>query len=310
MTAENLPTNASLSTMWAITNFSDLNEFFRVAKTLGATKIELNHQVDSQMLSIVNWDHYQLSSIHEPCPADISTKDLVNRDWLISSTDEDCRRRGVQAVMNSIRLAAERGAPVVVVHCGNVTADMGLESKLRGLFKKGETHSPEYQKYKIEISQARSAKAAPRLDAVKKSLDELLKYAATLNVILGIENRYHYMDIPVMDEMAELLDLADPSQLGFIYDVGHAQALDQLGFFKHEDWLKRYATRMVGCHLHDVHGLTDHLAPGLGEIDFGMIADYLPDTAFRTLELLPGNTLAQVKHGLLLLIEAGCIKYL
>ncbi|PWB56565.1 MAG: hypothetical protein C3F13_00370 [Anaerolineales bacterium] len=310
MTAENLPTTASMSTMWAITNYSDLNEFFRIAKTLGATKIELNHQIDSLMLSIVNWNHYQLSSIHEPCPADVSTKELVNRDWVISSNDEDCRRQGVRAVMNSIQLASERGAPIVVVHCGNVAADMGHENKLRGLFKKSETHTTEYQKYKIEISQARTAKAAPRLDAVRKSLDELLKYAATRNVILGLENRYHYMDIPVMDEMEELLDLADPGRLGFIYDVGHAQALDRLGFFKHEDWLKRYASRMVGCHLHDVNGLTDHLAPGLGEIDFGIIAHYLPDTAFRTLELRPGNTLAQVKHGLLLLVEAGCIKYL
>jgi sugar phosphate isomerase/epimerase len=310
MTAENLPTNASLSTMWAITNYSDLNEFFRVAKSLGISSIELNHQVDSRMLSTVNWDHYQLSSIHEPCPADVSTKVLVNRDWLISSTDEDCRKQGVQAVKNSIQLAAERSASVVVVHCGNVTADAELESKLRGLFKKGEAQSAEYQKYQAEITQARFALAAPRLDAVKRSLAELLDYAAACHIQLGLENRYHYMDIPIQDEMEELLGLANPDQLGFIFDVGHAQALDRLGFFKHEDWLKRYATRMLGCHLHDVIGLTDHLAPGLGEINFKMIAQYLPVDAFRTLEVLPGNTLAQVKHGLGYLVEAGCIEYL
>ncbi len=310
MTAEHLPTNASLSTMWALTNYSDLNEFFGVAKSLGISSIELNHQVDSRMLSTVNWDHYKLSSIHEPCPADVSTKVLVSRDWLISSTDEDCRRQGVQAVKNSIHLAAERSAPVVVVHCGNVTTDTGLEGKLRELFKKDEAQSAEYQKYKVEITQARFAGAAPRLEAVKRSLAELLEYAAAYHVKLGLENRYHYMDIPIQDEMEELLGLANPGQLGFIYDVGHAQALDRLGFFKHEDWLKRYATRMIGCHLHDVIGLTDHLAPGLGEIDFRMIARYLPADVFRTLELLPGNTLAQVKHGLGYLVEAGCIEYL
>jgi sugar phosphate isomerase/epimerase len=310
MTAQNRPTNAALSTMWAITNFPDLNEFFKVAESLGVTKIELNHQVDSRMLSSVNWDHYQLSSIHEPCPADVSTKDLVNRDWVISSTDEDCRKQGVQAVINSIQLAAKRGAPVVVVHCGNVTADTGFESKLRGLFKKGETQSADYQKYKLEITQARSAKSVPRLKAVKRSLVELLEIAATHRIKLGLENRYHYMDIPLIDEMEGLLELAGPSQLGFIYDVGHAQALDRLGFIAHEEWLKRYAPRMFGCHLHDVIGLTDHLAPGLGEIDFRMIASYLPVDAFRTLELLPGNTLAQVKHGVSHLVDAGCIEYL
>ena len=72
--------------------------------------------------------------------------------------------------------------------------------------------------------------------------------------------------------MDELLSLADSSQLGFIYDVGHAQALDRLGFYPHEDWLKRYSSRIFGTHLHDVIGVTDHYAPGLGEIDFKSIA--------------------------------------
>jgi sugar phosphate isomerase/epimerase len=295
--------------MWAINNYTDLNEFFETARSLGLEKVELNHQIDSKMLSTVNWDHYQLSSIHEPCPSDISTKDLVSRDWIISSTNEVCRKRGLEAVKNSIQLAAERGAPIVVVHCGNVTADMKLESKLRGLYKNGEVQSPEYHRVKAEISQSRSSAVEPRLEAVKASLDELIAYATTLNIRLGLENRYHYMDIPLIDEMGELLDLADSSRLGFIYDVGHAQALDRLGFFAHEEWLQRYSSRMIGCHLHDVRGLTDHLAPGLGEIDFKRIAQYLPVSAFRTLELQPGNTLAQVRNGISHLIEAGCIGY-
>jgi hypothetical protein len=62
--------------------------------------------------------------------------------------------------------------------------------------------------------------------------------------------------------------------------------------------------------LHDVIGITDHYAPGLGEIDFTRIASFLPDNSFRTFEMLPSNTLAQVKHSLYLLVEAGCIKYI
>jgi hypothetical protein len=55
---------------------------------------------------------------------------------------------------------------------------------------------------------------------------------------------------------------------------------------------------MIGFRLHDVIGLTDHYAPGLGDIDFKHIANFIPDSAFRTLEMLPGNTLVQVKNGL------------
>ena len=66
---------------------------------------------------------------------------------------------------------------------------------------------------------------------------------------------------------------------------------------------------MLGCHLHDVIGVTDHLAPGLGEIDFKKVAPYLPENSFRSLELHPGNSLAQIKNGITLMIEAGCIRY-
>ena len=93
-------------------------------------------------------------------------------------------------------------------------------------------------------------------------------YAGRFGIRLGLENRYHYMDIPTPDELEQLLELAGPDRLGFIYDVGHAQALDRLGFFPHEEWLKRFASRMIGAHLHDVIGVNDHHAPGLGEIDF------------------------------------------
>jgi len=304
------PTDASLSTMWAINNYPDLNVFFHVSRELGFQKIELNHQIDSSMLSQVHLDHVQFSSIHEPCPADIPTKELVDRDWLISSPAEASRKHGVDAVRNSIRLAHRLGAPVVVVHCGNVTTNTAPESALRKLFEAGLSKSEEYLDIKSRYIQTRELLASPRLEAVKKSLNELLDYADLHQVKLGLENRYHYMDIPSLDEMQELLNLADAGRLGFIYDVGHAQALDRLGFSAHADWLNRFSPRMLGAHLHDVIGVSDHLSPGLGEIDFKLISAYIPENSFRTLELNPGNTLAQVKQGLRLLVDDGCINYL
>lgn len=301
---------ASLSTMWAINRFSDLNDFLIVAKRMGFEKIELNHQVNSIMLSNVNIDHYQFSSVHEPCPADVTTKELADRDWMISSTDEPLRKLGVESVMNSINLAHKVGAPIIVVHCGNVTSNLDYESKLRKLFIQGESHSNEYQGIKSQIIQRRAELARPRIEAVKKSLTQLIEIATKFKISLGLENRYHYMDIPSIDEMDELLRLADSSHLGFVYDVGHAQALDRLDFYPHEDWLKRYCSRTIGTHLHDVAGLSDHLAPGLGEIDFKKIAPYIPENSFRTVELQPGNTVEEIKSGLDILVEAGCIQYL
>jgi sugar phosphate isomerase/epimerase len=304
----NLVSDASLSTMWAMKNFADLNVFFIAAKRMGFKQIELNHQVDSVMLSNMALDHLRFSSVHEPCPADISTKILVERDWLISSQDEHNRRQGVSSVKKSIDLAHRVGAPTVVVHCGNVKSDPALENKLRALYHTGRSQSDEYLHLKEDLIQSRAEIANARLDAVKKSLVELVDYAAHYNVKLGLENRYHYMDIPLLDEMDELLDTADANYLGFVYDVGHAQALDRLGFSPHEEWLRRYSHRIFGTHLHDVIGISDHYAPGLGEIDFDLVAKYLPENSFRTCELQPSNTPEQVRAGLILLVEKGCIK--
>ncbi len=68
--------DVALSTMWAKNKFSELNDFFLAAGRLGYPKLELNHQVSSGMLRGINLRKYQFSSIHEPCPAEISAETL------------------------------------------------------------------------------------------------------------------------------------------------------------------------------------------------------------------------------------------
>lgn len=155
---------------------------------------------------------------------------------------------------------------------------------------------------------ARAEAAQASFESVKKSIIELPAYAEPLGVCLGIENRYHYMEIPNPDELEILLKLSTPDRIGFLYDVGHAETLGQLGFYPHKEWLERFSTRILGTHLHDVRGTTDHYAPGLGTVDFDIVAAYLPDGAFRTCEFQPFNTPAQVKAGLKFLAVPGCLK--
>ena len=299
--------DASLSTMWARSKFSVLSDFFLAAGRLGFPKIELNHQIDSGMLSSVDLGQYTFSSVHEPCPADISMETLKARDWMISSLDEDCRQQGLTAIKRSIELAGTLSVRTLVVHSGQVSLDMFLENKLRHLFQTGLTETTEYQEIKGLLIEKRLKLSGPCLEAVGKSLKELVEYASRNGVRLGLENRYHYFDIPTQDEMAALLALAGPDQLGFIYDVGHATAMDRLGFFPNEMWLKRFGGRIFGAHLHDVIGISDHYAPGLGDVDFRNVAGFLPKDSFRTMEVMSFNTPEQIKTGLKILVDTGCV---
>jgi sugar phosphate isomerase/epimerase len=299
--------DASLSTMWGIRNFPNLEDFFLAAQKMGFSKIELNHQVNSQMLSGIELSRYRISSIHEPCPADLSVETLKGRDWLVSAVDEDYRRQGVAAIKRSIDLAVELHASVIVIHCGFIRDEQSLEKKVYSLFRRGLAQSDEYLEARSRLEKERKRQIAARLEATQKSLRELIRYSGRSHIRLALENRYHYLDIPHPNEMEFLLDEAGPDQLGFVFDVGHAQTLDRLGFYPFEEWLQRFAARMFVVHLHDAIGIHDHLAPGLGEVDFSRLAVYLPEDALRTIELEGSNTPGQVSAGIKYLADKGCV---
>ncbi len=302
--------DATISSMWGVKKFTDLEDFFRAAPRLGFARIELNHMVGPKLLHGIDLSRFAFGSIHEPCPAQITEEELKKQDLLISSPNEERRKVGVDSIKWSIDLAQQLGVKTIVVHTGQVQFDPSLEKLLIALFENGKFGSAEYNEVKSRMITARKELIGLCLDAVKKSLVELLEYAEPMDIRLGLENRYHFFDIPSQDEMAQLLEMAGNDRLGFIFDVGHARSMDLLGFYPRKDWLTRFGKRIIGAHLHDAIGVHDHYAPGLGEIDFKEIAAYLPETAFRTVEVQSFNSCEQIKDGLKILAETGCIKAL
>ena len=303
--------DASLSTMWAMKNFPTLADFFEAARRMGFAHIELNHKVTTPMLEGIDLHQHQFSSVHEPCPADISEDELKKRDWLISSTDEARRMEAVKAIKRSIDIASRLGASAIVIHAGHTTPDHDkLEKKLRDLIDAGQRDSDEYRVNFARMLKVRAEHVKDSFAAVQRSIQELLDYAEPLRIRLGLENRYHYLEHPNPDELEILLKLAGSEQIGFLYDIGHAETLERLGFYSHSEWLERFASRMIGSHLHDVIATVDHYAPGLGDLDFGMAAASLPDNAFRTCEFQNFNSTEQVRAGLEFLVKHKCIKKL
>jgi sugar phosphate isomerase/epimerase len=298
----------ALSTMWAIGRFQRLADFFDAGKELGFAQFELNHAISSAMLEGQSLNG-TISGIHEPCPADLSLAVLKERNWLISAPDEENRRQGVAAVRRSIDLADKLGAGVVIVHPGRVDIDPALESTLVKLYQEGRSDQPEYTQVKERLVAARAAQARVNMRSVHRSLLGLAECAARMGVRLGLENRCHYNEIPLPDEFDELLDLGCGEVVGYWHDVGHAQVLEHLGFHTHEEWLRRFGGpqgRMIGVHLHDVEGLTDHLAAGLGQVDWDMVAKYLPASALRTCEFQSFNSPQEVVAGVEWLVEKEC----
>lgn len=301
--------NISLSTMWSYERKISVKNLPDLINELAIGGIELNHNITTGDLVDLNLGAFPITSIHEPCPSDIPMATLVQKDWIISSENEENRCQGVRMVMRSIDLAANIGAKLLVIHPGNSGVKNHFETKIRELVDSGQKGSPEYQEQFEYLLNIRKENLAPRMDAVEKSLKELLEYAKKPGIKLSLENRYHVMDIPTIDEMERLLTLGDESQIGMQLDIGHAIVLDRLGFFSCMEWLERFGKRIMGVHLHDVRGLVDHFAPGLGDIDFTPIVKYIPLTAIRTLEIRGNNSMENIIQGLEILNKVGILNY-
>jgi len=145
--------------------------------------------------------------------------------------------------------------------------------------------SREYVRRKVDAVAKREAAAPAYLEQARRSLAELVEYAASAGIAIGLENRLHFHEIPQVDEVALLLQPYAPEQAGYWHDVGHAEILDRIGLVPLEEWFQRLGSRLIGCHLHDMNGIVDHRAPGTGDVDWSRIATAVSGTKVRTLEI-------------------------
>jgi len=286
--------------MWIQQRFDNLSEFFAAGRAMGFQRFELGHTVRPEMLRGVRPGQQVISSIHAPCPANPGPWDHL------ASLDEGKRRQAVGRVKETIALAQRFKAPVVILHMGKVAVDPSLERQLRDLYNQGRKDTQEYEEAKQRLVEARARMQAWNLAAAARSLEELSRFAQAAGIRLGLENRYYYYEIPSVKEMNTLL-ASDPTTIFYWHDTGHAQNLENLGFTRHEEWLKAFAPRMVGVHLHDVVGLKDHRVAGRGEMNWAMIVSYLPAGAIRTCEFDWPYSEEEIVAGVEHLRQVGCL---
>lgn len=299
--------HAALSTMWALTRDEPFAEFFPTARELGFLHQELNHQVTTAMIKTVDRRSLRVSSVHEPCPCDLSRANRKARGIHIASLDESLRSLAVDLIRQSIALAHRIGASAVVVHPGKIPIGKDVEDRMRALYAVGNAETDEYADLKRRFVEERASRGPAHLEALGRSLLELAEDAEPTGIRLGLENRDHYYEMPLPDELDELLALR-PGVIEYWHDTGHAEKLEQLGFYSQREWLERFGDRMIGIHLHDNDGLVDHIAPGLGTIDWDLVASFIPHDAIRTFEVRGFTTAEQIRTAQELLHGKGCLE--
>lgn len=302
--------DAALSTMWWNKETDTADEFCLKGKEIGFARFELNHQIPPSDLAAFDLERFHIGTLHDPCPAVIPAKQMEREDQQVTSLDEALRKSGVDAVKRTIDQAYKLCARSVVIHPGRITGDHSMDNRLRDLYKQGKKGTPEYESLRQELITDRENRNRPHLDALLKSMHEIKDFARDTGLMLGLENRFHYYELPIFDEMKILMEEFKQPWIGWQMDVGHLQVMSELGLMSFSEWLDAFDSRIVGTHLHDVRGIMDHRAPGTGEVNFDLIAAHLPTWALRTVEVDKSQTFEEMKSGLRFLETKKCVNRL
>lgn len=280
----------SLSTAFNVRDYRSWKKYLPAVTKLGFGTVELNVEVPETWMEdierSVEKQEIAVSSLHNYCPRleNLPQNRSIYSGYHINSDNEEERQLAVRYTLRTIEWASRLKAKAVVVHAGEVRTDPSGGEFYRYLQQFGR-NGKLYQQYYDAFMADRRLKSPRYLDLLKKSLEEVLEFARAKNVYIGLENRFFLHEIPNIEEIGILLDTFNGAPVGYWHDTGHAEVFVRQGWVKeHADYLKRYASKAVGCHLHDLRKISDHYAPGSGDLDFAALASYLAGIPLKIIE--------------------------
>ncbi len=302
-----------ISTCWRSTLITDGNELLDAMLESCISTLELDYRIHenefNKMKKRLRSGEFTVLTAHNIFPISKNALSKTNsyEQPSLSSTDTDERKLAVKYGINTIHHASDLGAKLVVFHLGKVEMDRE-RNKLFSFYENDKIESEKYRQFLNKKLDERAFKAPPYFDALLKSLDQLNKEAFNLGILIGAENRYSYNQIPFADEFEMIFQEFDGGNVRYWHDVGHAEISHRLKILNHEnDYLKRYKKHLAGMHLHDINGLNDHLAPGLGDFQFEILKPYLNEDSIRILEIHDQASAKDIRNGIEVLKNIGII---
>lgn len=235
----------------------------------------------------------------------VGCRDTLGRDLpaaKLASLDDGERHRALSSLRRHARLATSWGCRRLIIR-GSSVEDPGLRAEARMLEARAlqDGVSPELREEVGRYVQRVQEAGQPQLQVLCRSLHEVMTEHPLLE--FALEPGLYIDDLLGFDAVGWVLDDLRSKGLGYWHDVGRIHLREKQGLPPQAAWLDRYASQMVGIHLQDAAETETAMPLGVGEVDFGLLREYVPANAERVLELHPRHGRAEILASIRMLLE-------
>lgn len=288
----------ALSTSYFHRKISDSYEMLQKAAEMGFKYVELGHTTTVNMVDgierAVKDGVIKVSSLHNFCPIPPFATPPAPNFYSPATASKRESQQWQRHTQTTLEFASTLGASRVVTHAGELSYFWGSPkfalsaefAQLQEIKSNMEEHPEEEQKYErllsiyeknvkkfVEKAERKSRKAHDRIFKNLELINELLKQK---NLLLGLENRDGYCELPFDTKFAEFAKReCTLSNVRAWIDIGHVAVKFVRRVIDFEKFVDEAAPYICGWHLHDctLEG-KDHKAIGSGFIDFNFVKKY------------------------------------
>ncbi len=275
-------------------------------RELGFDTIEASHGLSLAMMPglirAVEEKRIRVAGVHNFCPAPIDIAADAPDAFQFTSHRPEQRERAMRLSLETLQVAARLEARYVVLHMGSVQLFLNFNGtrELERMARHGQLGSRAYAQRKGELMRKRAKLAPLYYERARNALHSLAEKATELGLVLGVEGRSHFEQIPGELEMPRLMqEFADVPSVRYWHDFGHIQRKHNLLMLDHDQYLATLRPYLYGAHVNDVQWPSrDHRAPFLGgDVDFdGLLTRHFHAGMPLTWELSSSVTKEQIRE--------------
>lgn len=271
----------SFSTCWNIKRHHTGSHMIDEIRELGFRCVELNYNVTHELLAtiepMIERGEIGVSSVHNTFPH-VADPDYGTDSVLLGFDNEEKRQHAIDLLIRSAEYADHYGAKAVVVHPGEVPFDYNIDQELKRLYREQGPESYAYVSLWSEMLERRESLAEHYLRRIGDSLEEVCERieAKGWDVSIGIETRSRCYQMPTLREAKSVFDRLKGARVGLWYDFGHGMMMERMGLYDNALDMDAIKYNVVGIHIHETVGLSDHWCPYVHSGDMSYFDRFLP----------------------------------